>query len=333
MLVTENNKLGLDTQVFMVFSSSYSNSSKHAFYIQAILRELIPSYFYKRRKEQLLSFIDNEDIDRRVNYYLKKHNHFSVTSDAKVINEFKNEKPSAYYYDLKQYLKYFPSNLKFNHRFGDETHLESYPFFVKARPINGNNENAVLINLDKNRHFHFLNDPYTYEQKKDLLVWRGAAYQEHRKRFIQEYYLSPLCNVGQTNKPVENVPWQKDKLSIDEQLQYKFILSIEGNDVATSLKWTLSSNSLCLMVKPKFETWFMEGTLIPGVHYVELNEDYSDLEDKIQYYLAHPQEAKLIIKNAHKYIDQFQNPLIEDAISISVMQRYFELSNQICSST
>lgn len=165
-----------------------------------------------------------------------------------------------------------------------------------------------------------MNDPYTYQQKQDLLVWRGAAYQDHRRRFIKEYYQNPLCNVGQTNKPIEDVPWQKDKLTIEEQLQYKFILSIEDNDVATSLKWTLSSNSLCLMVKPKFETWFMEGTLIPDVHYVELKEDYSDLNDKIEYYLAHPEKAEAIINNAHQYIEQFQNPLIEDAISILVMQ-------------
>lgn len=316
----------------MVFSSSYSSSSKHIFYIQAILRELIPSYFFTKRKEKILNSIDESLIRKRVDYYFNMNHEFSVKKNAKKIGEFKNEKPSAYYYDLKQYLKYFPSHFKFNHRFGDETYLEPYPYFVKARPIEGDNRNAVLINLDKNRHFNFINDPYTYRQKKDLLVWRGAAYQKHRKRFIQEYYLNSLCNVGQTNKPIENVPWQKGKLSIEEQLQYKFILSIEGNDVATSLKWTLSSNSLCFMVKPKFETWFMEGTLIPGIHYVELKEDYSDLEEKIQHYLKNPQEAESIIQNAHEYIDQFRNPLVEDAISISVMQRYFELSNQICSS-
>ncbi|EGU32017.1 putative lipopolysaccharide A protein [Vibrio ichthyoenteri ATCC 700023] len=299
------------------------------FYINAILRKLIPSYFYKKRKEKLLAYSEKDNIKRRVDYYIKKSDYFDVSTNAKMIKNFKHEKPSAYYYDLKQYLSYFSSCLKFNHRFGDETNVEVYPFFVKARPIDGNNENSVLINLDKNRHFHFLNDPNSYRQKKDLLVWRGAAYQEHRKRFIKENYLNPLCNVGQTNKPIENVPWQKDKLTIEEQLQYKFILSIEGNDVATSLKWTLSSNSLCLMVKPKFETWFMEGTLIPGFHYVELKDDYSDLNEKIEYYLNNPEKAELIISNAHKYIEQFKNPIVEDAISILVMQQYFKLSGQI----
>ena len=73
-----------------------------------------------------------------------------------------------------------------------------------------------------------------------------------------------------------------------EQLQNKFILCIEGNDVASNLKWAMSSNSLVFMTKkPKFETWFMEGTLIPGHHYVEIKDDYSDMIEKMDYYLSH----------------------------------------------
>nr|WP_014343666.1 glycosyl transferase family 90 [Aliivibrio fischeri]AEY78252.1 LpsA protein [Aliivibrio fischeri] len=300
------------------------------FYIQAILRDFIPFSIFKNRKKYVMTLnkSDIELVQKRVNYYCKQNKPFIIQSDAKMIGNFKKEKPSAYFYDLKQYLYYFNPKFKFNYRFGDDTYLEQYPFFVKARPISGNNHHAILMNLDKHRHFLFIKDPYSFRQKKELLVWRGAAYQVHRKKFIKEYYLHPRCNIGQTNKPIENVPWQKDKLSIQEQLQYKFILSIEGNDVATSLKWTLSSNSLCLMVKPKFETWFMEGLLIAGVHYVELNSDYSDLDEKLEYYIEHPEEAERIINNAHKFIQQFQNPNIEDAISISVLQRYFDLSGQ-----
>ena len=49
-----------------------------------------------------------------------------------------------------------------------------------------------------------------------------------------------------------------------DNLNYKFILAIEGYDVATNLKWIMSSNSLAVMPRPTYATWFMEGTLIPG---------------------------------------------------------------------
>ena len=49
----------------------------------------------------------------------------------------------------------------------------------------------------------------------------------------------------------------------------------------------MSSNSVAVMPRPKYESWFMEGRLQPGVHYIEIKDDYSDLEDKIQYYSTH----------------------------------------------
>ncbi len=50
------------------------------------------------------------------------------------------------------------------------------------------------------------------------------------------------------------------------------------------------------MPKPRFETWFMEGLLRPGIHYVEVKGDYSDLEDKILYYSSNSKEAEEIIQ-------------------------------------
>ena len=83
------------------------------------------------------------------------------------------------------------------------------------------------------------------------------------------------------------------------------------------------------MVKPKYETWFMEGTLIPNHHYVLLKDDYSDLEEKIDYYSKHTEEAKAIIDNAHKYIKQFKNQKREDVISLKVLEKYFKCSSQL----
>ncbi|WP_329347151.1 glycosyl transferase family 90, partial [Vibrio natriegens] len=117
--------------------------------------------------------------------------------------------------------------------------------------------------------------------------------------------------------------------SIEEQLNYKFLLAIEGNDVATNLKWAMSSNSLVIMSKPRYETWFMEGRLQAGIHYVEVKADYSDLIEKMEYYIAHPEEAEAIIQNAHEWVEQFKNPQREKLISLLVAKKYFEKSGQI----
>ena len=81
------------------------------------------------------------------------------------------------------------------------------------------------------------------------------------------------------------------------------------------------------MTKPKFETWFMEGRLIPNYHYVLLKDDYSNLSEKMAYYSEHTQEAKEIVKNAKRFAQQFQNTKRERYISLLVIKRYLEQAN------
>lgn len=139
-----------------------------------------------------------------------------------------------------------------------------------------------------------------------------------------------MCNIGQINRDTcdEHPELVKEYLTIPQQLEYKFVCCIEGNDVATNLKWVMASNSLAVMPRPTYETWFMEGRLIGGYHYVEIKKDYSDLIEKMEYYIRHPEEAERIIEHAHEYVRQFMNPKQEAVISLLVMQKYFYRTKQ-----
>jgi hypothetical protein len=91
----------------------------------------------------------------------------------------------------------------------------------------------------------------------------------------------------------------------------------------------MSSNSIAVMPTPTFETWFMEGRLIPDHHYIHIKDDYSDLEEKLRYYSEHTEEAIQIIRNAHDYVDQFRNKNREDLISLLVLEKYFYCTGQL----
>ncbi len=121
--------------------------------------------------------------------------------------------------------------------------------------------------------------------------------------------------------------WGKPKLTLYAHLDYKFIMALEGNDVASNLKWIMSSNSIAVMPKPRFETWFMEGTLKADYHYIEIKDDYSDLEEKLTYYIQHPDKAEAIIQHAHQYVDQFRNKCREAIVSLLVLDKYFKQTN------
>ncbi|MGC9459970.1 glycosyl transferase family 90 [Vibrio genomosp. F10] len=301
---------------------------KIGYYIKHLLLSLCTQEFFVRKKNKLINDAVNQNyIDTRVNYYCNFDEAASIQSTIQ-ISSYKRKGFTSYYFDLKEFLYYFPKHLRFNYYFGDETHIEPVPTLFKARPIEGDNRNSVLFKLDKRRHFRFVKDKLKYSDKKNMAVFRGAVTQPHRFRFMQEMFEHPLVDAGQSNSSDKNPEWQKPFMSVDEQLQYKFLICLEGNDVASNLKWAMSSNSVVITPKMKYETWFMEGTLKAGVHYIEVKGDWSDFDEKIQYYLDHPEEAEKIIKNAHDYVAPFKDEKLEQLICIKTLERYFELSGQ-----
>lgn len=312
-------------------SRKYKNS-RITYYLRAIMREIIPDVFCRmqlRRKLKSIQKFDAKYILSRVNYYNKLQDCQLQPVDLQPLSEFKiPKKIRVYYFDSYEYTRFFSKKLKAAFLPGDITHVPDFPTILKSRPINDHNAHSVLLNLDKVRHFMFVTDKKPFPAKKDRLVFRGAVTQPHRKRFLEMYSDHPLCNVGQVNRDGDDGRFLKEKMTIDEQLEYKFILSLEGNDVATNLKWVMSSNSIAVMPRPKFETWFMEGTLIPNVHYILINDDYSDVEERLTHYIQHPAEALEIVKNAHEYVNQFRNKKREDLISLLVLDKYFRETGQ-----
>ena len=306
-------------------------NSRFLYYARNAGRLLVPPAVCRRRLAARLrnpQGCDEERIADRVNYYCKLAAPFRLDATAAPFRFSLCRGQRNYYLDLREYLRFFDPRLELRHRFGDETAVPAQPTLVKARPIAGANAASVLFNFNKIRHFVFIRDPLRYEDKLDRLVWRGNTRQELRRRFLAQYHDHPLCDVGHAHGKNADEPWSKGYLPIAEQLKYKFILSLEGNDVASNLKWILSSNSLCFMPPPRNESWFMEGRLIPGRHYVALAEDFSDLEDQIAYYASHAAEARNIVAAAQRFAAWFRNPREEDLVALRVLRKYFELSGQ-----
>ena len=83
------------------------------------------------------------------------------------------------------------------------------------------------------------------------------------------------------------------------------------------------------MPKPTCESWLLEGQLKAGVHYIEVAPDFSGLADKIDYYNAHSDQVKTIVKSANEYIAPYKNKDLERLISYLVVARYMSLSGQL----
>lgn len=293
------------------------------------MRDLVPQEIFRRRLEGLLRAAHDYDLDElrsRLHLYNKLDGAIALPPDAATVAGIPMLK-SMYYYDLKEHARYFPRHFRLCHFFGDQRASPAVPSFAKSRAISGANENSVLMKLVKFRHFHFPPDHIPFADKRPRAVWRGGIHNWQRHLLVRDYYDHPLCDVGKTGAGDD--AYRKGFLEPSAQMQFKYIIAVEGHDVATSLKWVLASNSLCLMPRPTCETWFMESRLEPGKHYAELRDDFADLSDRILHYERHPDEALAIIANANLYAAQFFDERREQILSLLVMYKYFVVSGQI----
>ena len=320
---------------------------KSFYYLRHVLAALVPRIFYRLRLQSELKrikYYDKEYIFSRLNYYNKKENRFTVSENSTTNKNFRRlqlgnikeniikknkevKKHTTYFFDLYKLFSFFDNKKKLDFIFGDITKAQKIPTIVKSRPII-NSDDSIILNLNKVRHFHFINDHKKFIDKKNKAVWRGyGENSKARQYFLKNYHHISMFNIGQTG-PVLDAPWVKNFMPISNQLDYKFIFCIEGVDTATSIKWVMSSNSVCVMPKPKYETWFMEGALQPDVHYIEISDDFSNAEQKIKYFIEHPNKVLKIIENAQAHVEQFKHAKREKLISLMVLDKYFLLSGQ-----
>jgi Glycosyl transferase family 90 len=303
---------------------------KILYYARVAFREMQPKAMCRHLLERRLaqaSLYDAVYLEDRLSY-CNKLSLFPLPPKTVQTAGRLDRTRTLYFYDLNRYARYFDPKLKLSHLFGDIIDVPEEPTIVKSRPINGNNVNSVLMKLDRNRHFFFPSDPLSFASKKPMAVWRGTLNNDRRAALIKGFSEHPHCDVGQVSGRKMGFT-EKKFMPVKEQLQYRFILSVEGVDVATNLKWGMNSNSLCFSPKLRFETWFMEGRLKAGVHFVEVKDDFSDLVEKIDYYNDHVEEAAAIISNANAWVAQFKDELLEDLLSLMVLRRYFERTGQI----
>lgn len=305
---------------------------KFVYYIRAFAMTHIPRPLLRpavRSLDRLLEGrADRDYILDRVDYYCKAAAYPAVAPKAWLESSVEvgcqpMTRQKVYYNDAMEYARYFDPKCRWNLISGDVNYTPAVPSIVKSRPIAGDNANAVLLKLNKVRHFIFTNDPVPWRDKADRAVFRGkVAGKPQRQEFMQRWAGSSRVDAGAIDR--ERPEWFKPKLTIPEHRPFRYIVSIEGNDVASNLKWVMSSNSIAVMPRPKFETWFMEGRLKPGYHYIEVRPDFADLEERLDYYSAHPEEAEAIIRHAHEFVDQFRDSRRERLISLLVLRKYFK---------
>jgi len=202
----------------------------------------------------------------------------------------------------------------------------SAPVFTKNRLIS--RKRGIVLPLEWERHLgEVVNEAVRlsaamppWREKKAALVWRGST-TGRRRRYVhalsEAFFNVRFTQVVQGKDSWISKPEHKgERMTQRETLQYRYVLSLEGNSYATNLAWQLASSSLVVMPVPRWETWLMEGLLIPFVHYVPL-EDPSKWDTLMKWLEAHPQLCQTIIKNANRWVKRVRGGNITHGLTDS----------------
>lgn len=315
-----------------------------------ILIPLIIVFSYCWCNKELFSSSFDLSNENRINYYLNglteptiikksdipKNGYFYLLDKSNIGTEQPN---TPYFSELTYYYNKTVDNKQIVFKHGDTTKSFRVPVITKSRPV-GKNLN-VLLKLNKPVHYSPLEhkDVIPFKNKKPIVMWRGNTTGfKKRYQLILNYQNSPnkQIDVGFVNisKNKESKMFTnkidiklKPRISIPDMLKCKYLVSMEGIDVGTNLKWIMYSNSVCLKVKEtNYVTWFMEDTLEPWVHYIPLASDYSDLESKLEWAENNQEKCLNIIKNANKRVKLFLDTKNEDYLNREVLKRYLKLT-------
>ena len=188
----------------------------------------------------------------------------------------------------------------------------------------------IVWKLATHRHYKFLPQVYLndcpWADKIDMAVWRGQLtgalegfdkqltdYENCQNMFRcklvlengNSTWIDAKLTTTRNRLPDEmnGVELVGKKVTIQDLMRYKGIIMLEGNDVASGLKWSLLSQSVVLMPPPKHTSWAMEELLKPWVHYIPLKDDASDAPEKMEWIVQHEEKARRISERATLWME------------------------------
>lgn len=260
-------------------------------------------------------------------------------------------KDRLYYHDMVHLTHHIPNLHSTTFLFCPKDRVEPFkvPTLVKSRPIH-NHGASILMNMNYARHFQSVfkvdKDDIPFHEKQDRLVWRGAdtgcgfgnnipKRDVSRETLVQLYADHPNPNIdigiysNSTKKNTVNSMYSKPSIELSEMLKSKYLLSVEGNDVSTNLKWILYSNSVPFCPPFTMQSWILEDQLKPWEHYIPLRSDFLDMEDKLEWAFNHPTVCQRIASQGREYMKSFLDPNTEKTITRHILSLYAHHVNVI----
>lgn len=170
-----------------------------------------------------------------------------------------------------------------------------------------------------------ISQPKGWEDKTNELIWRGGCSGEGRRtiriRFTEMMY--------QTHPQIRLSTWWSEGKQIDpkmfgprispiELMKSKIFFIIDGAVIASNHMWGFATNSVPVIISDA-TCWFTKYAQ-PGIHFIPVKFDLSDLDQQIKWIQTHDNEAKQIAINAMHFSKtifsaEFQQQYLQQGIA------------------
>ena len=289
----------------------------------------------------------------KMNIAINKHNHdniieITIENDNVIITQPTNNHTfKGREFNVKTFLQEVCNwvdstiNLKFNFNLDDSDltkDINNSGIFAFSRPKD--HEQILMPDMyamgDYDKKLEYI-DNMNWNNKYHKAIFIGSSTgnynPEYNKRlqlcnyFLNhndiKCYISHICQISENN--IANTypdykNFMHNMLSIEKQLKYKFVISVDGNTTAWDrVPWILNSKSVLLKQKSNDECWYYD-LLIPDVHFIEFD---------------HPSEIIDIIANTtqekYEYIVNNANNFVNDYLTFEKQRRYAAYLLYYCS--
>lgn len=303
--------------VFLIPITTTSN-----FFNKVVYKDILP---FRSDDERLEYYIG--DLDSNSNYDYDKHNDIISLSDSDIYK--KDIDRIVDLCNITEELPFLSGDIQYN---------SECSALSKSRPILNANKfsSNILLPLEYDRHMKYVfdiikdkADEKSWYKKSDKLVWRGVTTGNVNKphsrfKLVEKYFDETWCDIafsGICQDKDEYKKFVRDSIPEKVLLNHKYLLSIEGNDVASNIKWMLASNSVVLSPKFTIESWFAEGKLLPYIHYVPISYTFDDLKEKYDWCVNNPDECRVIADNATQFVKYFLDEKKENSMICKVISK------------
>ncbi|KAF2173425.1 hypothetical protein M409DRAFT_15710 [Zasmidium cellare ATCC 36951] len=207
---------------------------------------------------------------------------------------------------------------------------ESHSFWTFARHVT--KETHQRLWLMPNFDFWYYEHTGTFIDAKRDAMQRDAAFTSKIPQIVwrgnpdfNPELRGSLISVskGKDWADIASVHEIESWFDVDEFCKYAMTVYTEGVTYSGRLKFLMNCQSLLFAHEPAYETHYShllvkEG---PQQNYVFVKRDWSDLEDKVIWYLEHPDEAEKVIANS---LETFRSRYITRAATSCYIRRLIQ---------